>query len=89
MQYCEGMTLTATSFRAQLFPTLDSIAQGEDVLITHKGRTFRMIEERAKPRLERMAEIAPLISFPPEDSDSVQSPWDESAWLEKWAARER
>ena len=83
------MKLTATSFRSQLFPTLDAAAQGGDVLITHKGRTFRMIEERAKSRLERIDEIAPLISFPSGDSGSVKSPWDESAWLDKWAARER
>ena len=83
------MKLTATSFRSQLFPTLDAAAQGGDVLITHKGRTFRMIEEKAKSRLERIDEIAPLISLPSGDSGSMESPWDESAWLEKWDARLR
>ena len=56
------MTTTATSLRKDLFRILDSVAQGQEVEVVHKGSTLRIAAVHRQSRLSRL--VQPVDSEP-------------------------
>jgi prevent-host-death family protein len=67
--YTEGMSLTATQFRKDLFSVLDRVSKGETVEITYKGSTLKVVPSPPKPKLARLKKRNYLLC----DPDSIIS----------------
>lgn len=50
------MAVTATQLRKTLFRVLDAVAQGEEVEVTHKDATVRIVPGDRQSRLARLVE---------------------------------
>ncbi len=81
------MQITATNFRKDLFQVIDRASQGEEVLITHKGKQYRLTPEKPLSKLDR---ITPMEGFDLEEPDEA---WEEAKskmqaeWEIKWERR--
>jgi prevent-host-death family protein len=78
-----GMSVTATQLRKNLFRLLDAVAEGEEVEVTHKGATLRIVPGDRKSRLSRLVERPGL----PLDLDDLRSGLDAKAETD-WEAEQ-
>jgi prevent-host-death family protein len=83
------MKLTATDFRQALFSTLESAAKGTEVIITHKGKEYKLIAVKPRKWLDQLAGITPVPGFEVVggEIEPNESTWDEKKWVQKWRKR--
>lgn len=77
------MALSATQLRKNLFQVLDSVGQGNEIEITHKNATVRIVPAGRASRLSRLIERPGL----PLHLDDLPSGWDEQA-RSQWQAEQ-
>lgn len=78
------MELTATSFRKQLFQTLDQALQGEAVSITYRGQRLHLTPAATSSKLSRAVQ-RPIILVDPNalvESDHELMQELEARWSE-------
>jgi hypothetical protein len=74
--------INASQFRAELFKTLDAAEQGQEVVVTYKGREYTLVK-KSKP--SKFANVKQRPDAVLDWKGLVEdSPWDEAAWNEKW-----
>ncbi|MBY0504800.1 MAG: type II toxin-antitoxin system prevent-host-death family antitoxin [Bryobacteraceae bacterium] len=73
---------TATQLRKTLFRVLDDVAQGQEVEISHKGATLRIVPASRGSRLAR------LITRDESGLAAGDSGWDAAAQAE-WEAEQK
>jgi antitoxin (DNA-binding transcriptional repressor) of toxin-antitoxin stability system len=52
--YAEGVQVTVTEFRKNLFKLVEQVIAGESVEFVHKGTTIRLVVPKAQSRLDRL-----------------------------------
>lgn len=80
------MRLTATEFRRTLFPVLERALKGEDIEVTYRGVTLKIVAPRAGSKLARAKRQHALQCDPRSiiGSDAALLRQMESEWNKDW-----
>lgn len=80
------MEVSITQFRRNLFSLVDRALEGEEVLVAHRGRRFRITPDR--PSGSRLSQLTKLDVVDPAsttlDERALQKEM-ERAWTRDWA----
>jgi len=79
------MELSITEFRCSLFEVVAKVLAGEDVVVTHKGKRFRVVPEIPVDRLSRLTPLHIQNPETPESAERALRTEMEQAWERDWA----
>ena len=80
------MSMTATELRKQLFQTLDSVASGNTVEFSYKGKIMKIVTEMGTSKLARLRPQSYTLVSEREMELAAQELKDQmqADWLAKW-----
>lgn len=80
-----GMEVSITQFRRDLFSLVSRAADGEPILIRHKGQRFRIVPEALSvTRLNRITPLQVIDPDSPDLDDAKMKAGMQDEWEQDW-----